>query len=277
MAPRDTRPSKAFVNIPSQPPSRLYTHAATIDGSHRLVFTAGHWGMKDEKFAQSLKQQVEDSLQSLEESLRAAGATPQDIVKLTFYVVGWPWTETEALVEPWMKLLAEKNGNNHKPPSVVVPVPKLAHPDAKFEVDAIAAVGGSSQPFDYSLRKAILPKQISEVDVVVVGAGFSGTQAAHDLSTAGLNVVLLEATHRVGGRSKTIQLASGPGRVELGATWINQYTQPKIYATAKRLGLTMIQQYLDGQGVLQTLDGKVYRFGSGDKVGSSLGVRLHTK
>lgn len=275
MAPRDARPSKELVNIPGQPHAKLYSHASATNGSDRLIFTAGHWGMRNERFDSSLKQQVADSFKNLEEALHTAGATPQDIVKLTFYVVGWPWTETESLVEPWVKLLADGNRTGQKPPSVVIPVPKLAHPEAKFEVEAIASIGGRSHPFDSQLRQDALPKQMTNVDVVVVGAGFSGTQAAHDVSTAGFNVVLLEATHRVGGRSKTKKLASGPGCVELGATWINQHTQPKIYATVQRLGLHTVQQYLDGEGVLQTLDGKTYRFGSQDKVGSSPGVRNH--
>lgn len=228
--------------------------------------------MRDGKFASELKQQVEDSFLNLEEALREAGATPQDIVKINFYIVGWPWTETEALTEPWMKILTDSNGTNNKPPSVLIPVPKLAHPEAKFEVEAIAAVGGLSQPF--ALCQSVQPANISQVDVVVVGAGFSGTQAAHDLSQVGLNVALLEATHRVGGRSKSIKLSSGPGFVELGATWINQYTQPKIYATAKRLGLTLVTQYLDGDEILQTVDGKVHRSGSKDKGGSGSAVRV---
>lgn len=272
MAPRDSRPSQGTSNNPGQPNSELYSHVSSTDGPHRLVFTAGQWGMRNGKFAPSFKQQVTDSFLSLTETLQQSGASPRDIVRLVFYVVDWPWAETDALVKPWMELLTDATGTKHKPPVVLVPVPKLAHPEAKFEVEAVASVPGKSQPFDYALRQAAQPKKTSHVDVVVVGAGFSGTQAAHDLDQAGLTVALLEATHRVGGRSKTINLASGPGKVELGATWINQFTQPKAYAIAKRLGLQTIEQYLEGDGVLQTLDGKVYRFGSQDKAGSSPGV-----
>lgn len=271
MAPRDVRPDKEFIDVPGQPQTRLYTHVAATSGSQRLIFTSGCWGMRDGKFSPSLKQQVDDTFSNLNNALLAGGATPQDIVKLTFYVVGWPWTETEALTEPWIKLLT-RDGNEgqhvHRPPVTLVAVPNLAHPDAKFEIDAVASVAGLSRPIDY---RAPQPAQTppTEVDVVVIGAGFSGTQAAHDLNKAGLSVRLLEATHRVGGRSKTVKLASGPGCVELGATWINQTTQPKIYETVKRLGLHTVPQHLEGDGVLQTLDGKVYRFGSQDKVGSS--------
>ncbi|MBM7787137.1 flavin monoamine oxidase family protein [Tenggerimyces flavus] len=57
------------------------------------------------------------------------------------------------------------------------------------------------------------------VDVVVVGAGYAGLAAARRLSRAGLDVVVLEAGDRVGGRTQTERLASG-GVVDLGGQWM---------------------------------------------------------
>ncbi|EJP62094.1 amine oxidase [Beauveria bassiana ARSEF 2860] len=271
MVPKHPRPATELFNIPGQPDAKLYTHASASEGSNRLIFLAGQWGMRNGVFASTLKQQVEDSFTNLREALNAASASAHDVVKLTFYVVDWPWTEKESLVEPWLKLFVQCS-DNYRPPTTVIPVSKLAQPEAKFEVEAIASIGGRSKLFNSELRHTAQPNNMINVDVVIVGAGFSGTQAAHDLSSAGFNVALLEATHRVGGRSKTVRLASGPGVAELGATWINQHTQPKIYATVKRLGLHPVQQYLEGDGVLQANDGKVYRFGSNDQVGNSPGL-----
>lgn len=265
MTSRDTRPGKQFVNNANQPAPELYTHAAATDSCNRLIFTSGHWGMRNGQFGSSAKEQVDDSFKNLQEALEASGAGLDDIVKLTFYIVGWPWTETEALVEPWVKRIS--NALSHKPPTTVIPVSNLASPDAKFEVEAVASIGGRARPWNVNPQSQPQAEQIIKVDAVVVGAGFSGTQAAHDLSSAGLSVVLLEATHRVGGRSKTKSLASGPGVVELGATWINQYTQPKIYNTVKRLGLHPVKQYLGGDAVLQLMDGTLFRFGSGEGPG----------
>lgn len=272
MVPKYIRPAIELFNIPGQPDAKLYTHASASEGSNRLIFLAGQWGMRNGVFGSTLEQQIKDSFTNLREALNAASASAQDIVKLTFYVVDWPWTEKESLVEPWLELFAQCS-ESYRPPTTVIPVSKLAQPEAKFEVEAIASIGGQSKLFNSELRGTTQPTNTINVDVVVVGAGFSGTQAAHDLSSAGFNVALLEATHRVGGRSKTVRLASGPGVAELGATWINQHTQPKIYATVKRLGLHPVQQYLEGDGVLQTLDRKIYRFGSNDQVGNSPGVR----
>jgi len=52
--------------------------------------------------------------------------------------------------------------------------------------------------------------------VIVIGAGFSGLAAAMSLRAAGLDVVVLEARERVGGRSYSPTLPSG-AVVDLGA------------------------------------------------------------
>jgi monoamine oxidase len=58
-------------------------------------------------------------------------------------------------------------------------------------------------------------------DVVIVGAGVSGIAAYNQLKTRQprLNVVVLEATNRVGGRMK--QLSFGGTTVELGPNWLS--------------------------------------------------------
>lgn len=55
------------------------------------------------------------------------------------------------------------------------------------------------------------------VDVVVVGAGVAGLVAAHSLEAKGLDVWVLEARDRVGGRVLGAKLAGTT--VELGGTW----------------------------------------------------------
>jgi monoamine oxidase len=57
-------------------------------------------------------------------------------------------------------------------------------------------------------------------DVVVIGAGVAGLAASRRLTRAGLNVALIEARERVGGRALTTHTASGLP-VELGAEFIH--------------------------------------------------------
>ncbi|KAK6373995.1 uncharacterized protein PV06_02851 [Exophiala oligosperma] len=256
MAPRDLRPSVEFVNTPGHEASPLYHDSATVTAAGRLVFTSGVVGVKDGRIVKELKPQVKQAFENLASTLAASGSRPVDILHLRFYVVNWHWTETEHLVKEWMDLVG------HKPPTCLVPVPKLYQEGVFFEVEAVAATGGCQKVWS-NPGPSILGLQAAptKTDVVVVGGGFSGVQAAYDLHKSGLRVILLEATHRIGGRSKTIKLASGPGYTELGATWINKTTQPKIYAHAQRLGLTFIEQYNPPEafGVFQKTNGVVAR------------------
>lgn len=59
------------------------------------------------------------------------------------------------------------------------------------------------------------------VDALVLGAGAAGLAAARDLSQAGLELVVLEARDRIGGRVHTLHDPNWPVPVELGAEFIH--------------------------------------------------------
>ena len=96
-----------------------------------------------------------------------------------------------------------------------------------------------------------------DVDVVVVGGGLSGLQAAYDVQAKGLSCLVLEARDRVGG--KTHSKPAGQGITESGATWINNTTQPKVYALTQKFGLDTIVQQTAGLEVLVERSGMAHR------------------
>lgn len=98
-----------------------------------------------------------------------------------------------------------------------------------------------------------------DVDVVVVGGGFSGLMSAYELQKAGLRTVVLEAKDTIGGRSRSMKRQSGAGIIELGATWINNKTQPVIYGLTQEFGLDLAEQYTDGESVFQGPDGRILK------------------
>ena len=57
-------------------------------------------------------------------------------------------------------------------------------------------------------------------DVAVLGAGLAGLCAARDLIGVGLNVAVLEARDRVGGRTLTVPFEAAGLGVDLGAEWV---------------------------------------------------------
>ncbi|RMZ48503.1 hypothetical protein AFCA_008405 [Aspergillus flavus] len=89
------------------------------------------------------------------------------------------------------------------------------------------------------------------LDVLVIGAGFSGLQAAYSAQQAGLSTAVVEARDRVGGKIWSVPLASGRGYAELGGAWINNSLQPRVWKYVERFGLEVVTQRLEGTAVMQ--------------------------
>ena len=100
---------------------------------------------------------------------------------------------------------------------------------------------------------------MSGASAVVVGAGLAGLAAARKLQAAGVEVTVLEARARVGGRTEGGRLKDGTP-LELGGQWIGP-TQTRMYALAAELGLEIFPTYNEGQHVVQ-LGGSTSRMAS---------------
>jgi monoamine oxidase len=77
------------------------------------------------------------------------------------------------------------------------------------------------------------------VRVIVVGAGFAGLAAADELDRAGVEVEVLEARDRVGGRVWSVPFAGAT--VERGAEFILPHDR-NVLAVVERLGLTLVRK-----------------------------------
>lgn len=84
-------------------------------------------------------------------------------------------------------------------------------------------------------------------DVIVIGAGFAGLQAATSLLELGFEVVVLEARDRVGGRTHTRSLHDT--WFDLGGQWIGP-GQDRIIDLANRLGVATYPQPTAGDDVV---------------------------
>lgn len=232
-----------------------YSPLATVQGPVKLIYTAGQVGRdKNGEPAKSYEEEVRLAFQNLHDCLAAAGATAADIVKLTYYIVDYS-LENRYHTKVLLEFL-----QGHRPPSTLIPVTHLARPEYRFEIEAVAAIR-DLQGIPHIVQPA--PTGSLAVDVVVVGAGLSGLQAAHDVQRQGFSCVVLEARDRVGGKTWSQPTKNG-SVVDVGAAWINDSNQSRMFALAKRFGLELIEQLADGNCAAQ-VEGKdtsiVFRYG----------------
>ena len=89
-----------------------------------------------------------------------------------------------------------------------------------------------------------------EVDVLIVGAGLSGLTAAYHLQEVGLNVAVLEARGRIGGRIHTVTTDEGHGAFDLGPAWFWPH-QRNVIAMLRAFGLGYFKQYETGYAVFE--------------------------
>ncbi|MGX9142869.1 flavin monoamine oxidase family protein [Mesorhizobium sp. 128a] len=81
-------------------------------------------------------------------------------------------------------------------------------------------------------------------DVVIVGAGFTGLSAALVLKQAGIDVLLLEARDRVGGRVEAVRNGLGE-RIDSGGQFFCE-DMPEVTALAAARGKAFVETYVNG-------------------------------
>src|SRR5215831_3545124 len=78
-------------------------------------------------------------------------------------------------------------------------------------------------------------------EAVIIGTGLSGLYAARTLVAAGVDVLVLEAQNRVGGRTRTTHLADGTC-IDEGGQWIRP-GQDHMVQLAAALGGTLFPSW----------------------------------
>ncbi|TIW87301.1 MAG: FAD-dependent oxidoreductase, partial [Mesorhizobium sp.] len=86
---------------------------------------------------------------------------------------------------------------------------------------------------------------IERTDVVIVGAGFTGLCAALELKRAGIDFLVLEARHRVGGRVEAVRNGLGE-LIDSGGQFLCQ-DMPELMALAKARGKSFVETYIEGE------------------------------
>lgn len=91
-------------------------------------------------------------------------------------------------------------------------------------------------------------------DVIVIGAGYAGGTAARELTAKGLNVTVLEARNRIGGRIWTDTFAGE--RIDLGGGWVSP-DHRLVAAEYQRYGLQSVPDLANTKSVMPADSGFV--------------------
>lgn len=92
-------------------------------------------------------------------------------------------------------------------------------------------------------------------EVVVVGGGLSGLMATWQLHAAGMDVQLLEARERLGGRILT---TAPPAQCDLGPSWFWP-GQPLIATLLNHFNIPFFEQHAAGALLVEQADGQIMR------------------
>ena len=129
--------SPRFINPPTLPAPRGYSHVVEVPAGSRLLYVAGQVALDSAGRIVGpgdFRAQAVQVFENLRRALAAGGATFGDVVKLNYYVV-------DAAQVPALREVRDRYVNGAAPPaSTLVEVRRLFRADVLLEIEAVAVV-----------------------------------------------------------------------------------------------------------------------------------------
>jgi monoamine oxidase len=89
---------------------------------------------------------------------------------------------------------------------------------------------------------------VTDTDVIIIGAGFSGISAARQLKASGVGAIILEARDRVGGRAYTDTNTLGR-TFDWGPHWLHDDGTNPLVPLARQAGTKLIESHYSNLGI----------------------------
>jgi enamine deaminase RidA (YjgF/YER057c/UK114 family) len=130
--------TKKFVNPPGLKPLGMYTQATVVQGGS-IAFISGQVSVDAQgKVVGSgnMQAQAVQVFENLKLALGGVGATFEDVVKFTIFIVGLTQEKRKAVMEVRSRYISHKN----PPAATMIGVDKLVEPELLLEIEAVVAI-----------------------------------------------------------------------------------------------------------------------------------------
>ena len=130
--------TKKFVNPPGLKPLGMYTQATVVQGGS-IAFISGQVSVDAQGKvvgAGNMQAQAMQVFENLKLALGGVGATFEDVVKFTIFIVGLTQEKRKAVMEVRSRYISHKN----PPAATMIGVDKLVEPELLLEIEAVVAI-----------------------------------------------------------------------------------------------------------------------------------------
>jgi enamine deaminase RidA (YjgF/YER057c/UK114 family) len=130
--------TKKFVNPPGLKPLGMYTQATVVQGGS-IAFISGQVSVDGQGKVVGpgdIGAQAVQVFKNLELALDGIGATFEDVVKFTIFIVGLTQEKRKAVMEVRSRYISHKN----PPAATMIGVDKLVESDLLIEIEAVVAI-----------------------------------------------------------------------------------------------------------------------------------------
>ena len=130
--------TKKFVNPPGLKPLGMYSQVTVVQGGS-IAFISGQVSMDGQGKvvgAGDIQSQAVQVFENLKLALGGIGATFEDVVKFTIFIVELTQEKRKAVMEVRSRYISHKN----PPAATMIGVDALVEPDLLLEIEAVVAV-----------------------------------------------------------------------------------------------------------------------------------------
>jgi enamine deaminase RidA (YjgF/YER057c/UK114 family) len=130
---------KQFINPPDLKPLGMYTTVTVAQGGS-IAFISGQVSVDANGKvvgAGDIEAQAVQVFENLKRALNGVGATFEDVIKFTIYIVGFTQERRKAVMNVRGRYISHKN----PPAATMVGVDALVEPELLVEIEAVVAIG----------------------------------------------------------------------------------------------------------------------------------------